>query len=118
MKELVLTSDGLLSKWGFWDGDEPDELLDLMDERDMPYPTIDQWTAVLRRLVREYLLPAIDQRVEVVEIETSHNPIRARTVDGANIEDQWRTTATTALTPETVSVPIEDVFRILAEEKP
>jgi hypothetical protein len=116
VKELVLAADDLLSKWGFNDGDEPEALLDLMDERGMPYPTIDQWTATLRRLVREHLLPALDQQVEVVDIETSHNPVRARTVDGVDIEDRRRTGPAIRLTPEAVSVRIEDVLRILAEE--
>ncbi|WP_119728350.1 hypothetical protein [Thermomonospora amylolytica] len=117
MDALVLSSECLLSKWGFWDGAEPDALLDLLDERGMDYP--EDWTAVLRRLIREDLIPALDQRVEVVDIETCHNPIRARTVDGVDVVDQWTKVDTDVeLTPETVAVPIARVLQVLEEERP
>jgi hypothetical protein len=35
--KLVLWSDGLLSKWGFGDGDEPDAWLDWCDEQGIDY---------------------------------------------------------------------------------
>lgn len=115
MESLTLRSECLLSKWGFGDGHEPDELLDELDERDIPYP--EDWHAVLRTLVTQHLVPALDQDVEVVEIETNHNPIRARTVDGVDVEDQWyEVDATTRLTPDHVDVPIDRVIDLIRRE--
>lgn len=109
---LWLHSACLLSKYGFGDGDEPDAWLDWCDEREIDYnaPGWD-WHATLRRLVREHLLPKLDQRVEVYDIETIHNPIRADTVDGIEVDDV-RPEAGPQLTPESVGVPYSEVLRI------
>lgn len=73
---LLLTASSLASKWGFNDGDCPDWILDVCDERGLPYPI--DWHNTLRGLVRDYLLPEFPdgERPEVYDIETSHNPIR------------------------------------------
>lgn len=114
---LTLVSGCLLSKWGFNDGDEPDWLLDILDARGIEHP--DDWHAILRRLVREDLLPALDQRVEVVDIDTIHNPIRAVTVDGVDVEDRWREDDPgVSLTPESVDVPVERVLGLIEEWRP
>jgi hypothetical protein len=119
MNELRLDSESLLSKWGFNDGDEPDPLLDLLDERGLPYPTRDEWTIVLRRLVRKHLIPALDQAVEVVDMETSHNPIRVTAVDGVDVRALWSESGKSVpLTPEAVAVPIDEVLRALDEVRP
>ncbi|MES2596048.1 MAG: hypothetical protein V4662_11960 [Verrucomicrobiota bacterium] len=76
--EVMLCSACLLSKWGFVDGDVLDWLPSRFDRRQ-----------VLCRLVREYLLPVLMERVEVMEIVTNHNPIRAVTVDGVDVEACW-----------------------------
>ena len=112
---LTLWSDGLLSKWGFNDGDEPDAYLDWCDEHGHPYP--DDWHTVLRTLVRTRLAPALDQRVELVDIETNHNPIRAERVDGQDVTDLWRKTEPgLTLSPESVEVPFADVLALYATE--
>lgn len=110
MSDLVLTSASLLSKWGFNDGDEPDFLLDALDERGLDYPS--DWHEALWKLVNEHLLPALDQHVELVRIATNHNPVRASIVDGVDVEGQWGRDATTRLSPESVSVPIERVIEV------
>lgn len=116
MNEFQLDSECLLSKWGFNAGGMHESLLDLLDEQGIEYPDPRQWDAVLRRLVREYLLPMLDQRVEAVDIETSHNPIRVTSVDGVDVEHLWRVVETPSLlTPESVRVPIDDVLRIMRE---
>ena len=56
--ELKLTGADLCSKFGFSDGDVCDH-------------------NVLIRLVRENLEPLLDERVELEEFVTIHNPIRA-----------------------------------------
>ena len=109
---LWLYSEDLLSKWGFHDGDEPEAWLDWCDEQGVDYNAPGwNWHATLRRLVREYLLPKIDQRVELVDIETIHNPIRANTVDGVEI-DWHRDYPDGTLTPEFVEVPFSEVLRV------
>jgi hypothetical protein len=112
MSEPVLTlfSDSLLSKWGFNDGDDPDAWLDYCEANGIDYNTVE---FPLAALVRQYLLPALDQDVSVVEIETSHNPIRAELVDGVDVTEAWygRAPAPT-LTPEYVDVPISEVAKL------
>lgn len=113
---LWLPSDDLLSKYGFGDGDEPDAFWDWRDEHGIEDIA---WHPTLRRLVREHLLPKLDQRVEVYDIETIHNPIRADTVDG--IEVDHRRDQGITLTPDGVEVPYSEVLRIarlVNEESP
>ena len=112
---LWLWSGDLLSKYGFNDGDEPDTWLDWCDEQGIDYnaPNWD-WHGTLRRLVREHLLPKLDQHVEVYDIDTIHNPIRARTVDRAEIDDRADHPDGT-LTPESVEVSYSEVLRIARE---
>lgn len=114
---LVLYSESLLSKWGFNDGDEPDAYLDWCDTHSHPYP--DNWDTVLRTLVRTRLLPALKQRVDLVDVETCHNPIRAERVDGRDVTALWyRSEPGLTLTPEDVVVPYVDVLALYASEVP
>jgi hypothetical protein len=102
----------LLSKWGFNDGDAPYDVLDYCDEHDVPYPK--DWHEVLRRLVEERLLPVLDQDVEITFIETIHNPVRAVTVDGADVTDEWYgDNERTRLTPDAVEVPMSEVVEVV-----
>ncbi|WP_433355598.1 hypothetical protein ACQP25_17165 [Microtetraspora malaysiensis] len=102
----------MLSKWGFNDGDVPDDLLDYCDDRGIPSP--DGWDEVLHTLVVERLLPALDQRVEIVRVGTSHNPVRALTVDGVDVTDEWYgDKERTSLTPDCVEVPMSEVVEVM-----
>ena len=110
---LILFSESLLSKWGFHDGDIPDDYLDWCDANGHPYP--DDWHTVLRTLVRTRLAPALEQRVELVDIETNHNPIRATKVDGVDVTDRWyQTEPAVTLTPDCVEVPYADILALYA----
>ncbi len=109
---ITLSSWCLLSKWGFNDGDAPDAWLDWceangVDYNEIGYPLVD--------LVRRHLLPVLVQAVTVVEIETNHNPIRAETVDGVDVVDQWYRDSTMRLTPESVDVPMMEVLKLARE---
>lgn len=116
---IRLFSEGLLSKWGFRDGDILwDQLYDWQDAG-----LIGDWSnlddaKILNRVVREFLVPALDQKVEVYDIGTIHNPIRAQSVDGVKVgeeiydPDQTRFT----LTPDCVEVPLSRVLEITIEE--
>jgi hypothetical protein len=112
--KLLLYSECLLSKWGFNDGDEPDFWLDWCDEQGLDYNARGwDWHATLRRLVREHLAPKLEQRVELVDIETIHNPIRVETVDGVEVD--WYADRPIALTPDHVEIPFSEVLRVVRE---
>lgn len=72
---------GLLSKWGFCDGD----LLDWLHEHNIDYDP----HATLIECVKRKMLPALKQKVEIRVIGCIHNPCRAGTVDGVGVTDFW-----------------------------
>ncbi|MFH9816151.1 hypothetical protein [Streptomyces sp. NPDC017230] len=107
---LTLFSAGLLSKWGFNDGEDPEDWLDYCEANGIDYNAVE---FPLVPLVRRYLLPALDQAVTVVEIETIHNPVRVDTVDGQDVTEVWRgRVPAPALTPEYVKVPMSEVAKL------
>lgn len=110
-----LFSSGLLSKWGFGDGDAPEEWLDYCDEHGLPYG--DWRDGILPELVKRYLLPVLDQEVVITHIGTNHNPVRAQTVDGEDAERFWNVNDDdeSRLTPECAEIPMTDVARVAAE---
>ena len=79
VKQLVLDSESLFSKFGFNDGDIPEDFSDwLYDNHREAYMrlSIDEWHRILQVLVRDRLLPHLDEELSVYDITTSHNPIR------------------------------------------
>lgn len=111
---LKLFSRSLLSKWGFNDGEDPDAWMDWCDSQGIDWP---QLTFPLVALVRQHLLPAIEQDVTVVEIETSHNPIRVEAIDGSDVRHVWHGLVDEpALTPDHVEVPMAEVLRLALKE--
>jgi hypothetical protein len=111
---LTLLSSSLLSKWGFNDGDDPDDWLDYCDANGIDHNALG---FPLIPLVQRHLLPQLKQRVTVVEIETSHNPIRAESVDGQDMTEVWFGRAPEpTLTPEVVDVPMADILRLALAE--
>jgi hypothetical protein len=114
---LTLLSESLLSKWGFWDGAKPEEFLDWCDEQGVNYRGLD-WHAVLSALVRRYLLPELEKNhaITLIDIGTSHNPVRASIVDGRDVEDDWyENESSVRLTPESVSIPYTVVAEVMKE---
>lgn len=80
---------GLLSKWGFGDGDEPDEVMDhqfdrhpagVPYDRDLP----GNWRRdILTPIAQHLLVPALPVPVEFTgDVSTSHNPARVTSIDG------------------------------------
>lgn len=111
---VTLFSACLLSKWGFNDGDDPDVWLDWCDDQGIDHNRIEY---PLARLVREHLIPVIEQTITVVDIESIHNPIRAETVDGADMTEVWFGRAPEpTLTPDAVDVPMAEVLRLALDE--
>ncbi|MEV0779187.1 hypothetical protein [Streptomyces sp. NPDC050428] len=111
---VTLSSSSLLSKWGFNDGDTPESWLDWCETQGIDYNALE---FPLVALVRKHLAPAIEQTIEVTEIGTSHNPIRALTVDGVDVTEVWFGRAPAPnLTPDAVDVPMTEVLRLALEE--
>ncbi|MGW4388214.1 hypothetical protein [Streptomyces sp. NPDC004685] len=111
---LTLFSHCLLSKWGFNDGQAPESWLDWCDTQGIDWPQLD---FPLVALVRQHLLPAIEQDVSVVDIETSHNPIRVESIDGTDVRPVWTGLIDEPpLTPESVDVPMAEVLRLALAE--
>lgn len=110
---ITLDSFGLLSKWGFGDGDTPDQWLDYLDERGIDWDDA-EWP--LAALVRRYLLPKLEENhtIDVYEIGTIHNPIRARYVDGVEIDD-YAAEPQVKMRPEYVEVPLSEALKIALE---
>lgn len=110
---ITLFSSGLLSKWGFGDGNDPDEWWDYCEANGIDPARAD---FPLEEIVRRHLVPKLDQAVTVVHIETSHNPIRAQTVDGVDVTEVWSGRAPEpALTPEYVQVSLGEAVKIARE---
>ncbi|MEU0667176.1 hypothetical protein ABZ508_02635 [Streptomyces lavendulocolor] len=112
---VTLFSADLLSKWGFNDGDEPDQWMNYCDNLGIAWEKLEY---PLVALVKKYLIPALEQDVTVCEIETCHNPIRVETVNSVDVTELWRTSAQHApsLSPEFVNVPMADVLRLALQE--
>lgn len=113
---LLLRSQSLLSKWGFSDGDMPDELMDYCEEHGID-PCRADWRETLCLLVMTHLLPELlkHQQVELVGIDTSHNPVRASRVNGVDVTDLWTEDCDIVLLPEYVVVPYSDVFAAMGQ---
>ena len=113
---LFLDADSLLSKWGFSDGSA---LFDWWWDRFDESPPFDD-SDVLHALVLAYLLPALrdgGHSVEIMRIETSHNPVRAATLDGIEVDHyqngQIQPPVWVTISPEQVD---EIVARIVVSE--
>lgn len=76
----IFDANCLLSKWGFYDGDQ---LAWLQAVGDYDH------RAVLVEVVKTRLVPALGHEVVLDVVETRHNPIRARSVDGIDTSQHW-----------------------------
>ena len=83
----TFNASGLLSKWGFDDGDTPDDVADEHWRRSpgpfSPKHARDWRADVIVPIAEHLLVPALPVPVEFYSISTSHNPARVLTVDGA-----------------------------------
>jgi hypothetical protein len=113
-RAILLHSDSLSSKWGFNDGDEPSDFLDWLDdhtEGGNAYVSIDTWQTALRTMMRTYLAPLLPNDVKLIDIDTSHNPIRADSISGEDVD--WYEGPPKVTPPVQVEVPFEDVRRLV-----
>lgn len=103
---ITLHPFGLLSKFGFEDGDV---IFYFMSDRGLDLERLDHHDLLIA-VVERLLIPRLDQTVETYVIEaTLHNPIRARTVDGEEA------TMDSILTPDSVDIPVEAILKIVEE---
>lgn len=108
---VYLHSQCLLSKWGFSDGDELSWLME---------HGFNNHKEVLVELVKTKLLPALEQSVEVEIISTSHNPIRAVTVNGVDVTHfhyESMLDIDIEITPESVEVPSHEIMALAESMK-
>lgn len=98
---------GLLSKWGLHDGDILDDLL--FDNFGF-VEALEFEHEVLIKVVEKYVIPKLDQKIEATRITTIHNPIRARTVNGEDVE--WFKGNDIELTPTYIDVDDKKIIKI------
>lgn len=99
MEVIRFYPEGLLHKFGFGDGDL---LLELMEEHHLAVDRSELLVAVVERLV----VPRLDQDVETYTLLSSHNPIRASTVDGVEAD------LDSVLTPRVIEIPATEIISV------
>lgn len=112
---MRFNTSGLLSKWGFVDGDV---LCDFVGENFKEYI---RGQELLMVILKKYVIPQIKSKLDIVEIGTNHNPIRTRSVDGVEV-DWFAHGQGIKIDPEYVEVPddilLQEAQKILdAQEK-
>jgi hypothetical protein len=118
-------TEGFLSKWGFEDGDLLDDLLYeelgtvddfVFDKRDEVGSIYGFDHTVLMLVLITIVLPALDQRVDVMAVGTIHNPLRATKVDGVEVPHEIVYGSVEPppgmITPEYVDVPDATILTI------
>ncbi|MHB1167781.1 MAG: hypothetical protein ACYC28_00700 [Longimicrobiales bacterium] len=68
-------------------------------------------------VVRGYVLPQLDQDVQVLQIPTVHNPVRATNVGGQSVTWTAEFGTGPTLTPKVVRVPVADVYTAARKRK-
>ncbi len=107
MSIRFFTND-LLSKYGFGDGDL---LVCLLSDHGFT----DMHNQVLAEAVVQYIVPTVNRKIELLQVEnwnwTAHNPIRAKRVDGVEVDDTGDN-ENLALTPRFVDIEKEAILDI------
>ena len=113
---MIFHPIGLLSKWGFCDGDIMEEFA-TDHSIDLPYTEFGFSIShrILIEVVEKHLLPQLHQQVVIVTINCIHNPIRASTVDGKDVEHLWTNNKCPIdiITPASVDIPDETLLAIV-----
>lgn len=98
-------TESLLSKWGFGDGDMLDDLL-----YDNELGSVDAH-GVLIEIVKTRLIPKIKQVVNVYTVQCAHNPIRANSVNGVEV-DCYNNNNDIRLEPEFIDIKDSEILEI------
>lgn len=112
MSGFVMYADDLLSKWGFGDGDR---LSDYIDAEFSSYAFEVNSHKVLEELVKRYLLPRLDKKVETMFISSIHNPVRAEMIDGVYYENHYKHDDDGLLGDVTVVITSEQVMDVMKQ---
>jgi len=110
---MRFVTNGLLSKWGFNDGDQLWDFCYDLEDRDgikvHAHP-------LLIEVVKRRIVPALDQSVSLSTIQTIHNPIRATEVDGRDVTAaHYDPDYPDLLTPDVIEVADDDILAIARE---
>jgi len=104
-----LSSNSLLSKWGFRDGDQFSDFV-YENNYDVPWHTTTQEfpidKEILKRVVERYLIPALPCKVRLQCFVTQHNCVRVHPDDFEELSTQ----------PETIVEITEQQLRDICEE--
>tara|TARA_R110000782_G_C14513166_1_gene380162 strand:- start:106 stop:486 length:381 start_codon:yes stop_codon:yes gene_type:complete len=111
MTDFVMYANDLLSKWGFGDGDRlKDYVFEELDTYDFEF----NCHKALEELVKRYLLPKLDKKVEIFFISGMHNPVRAEMIDGIYYENHYKHDDNDLLGDVTVEVTREQVLEVMS----
>lgn len=117
MNTVRLHSASLLSKYGFNDGDDPEEWLDWCEGNGIDLSRARINSFPLAAAVKKFLVPLIEQDITVTELVTAHNPVRIQTLDGHDMTGVWHgTLSEPELTPAYVDVPMTEILKLAQEE--
>jgi len=120
---MKIDPNGLLSKWGFGDGDMLDDLLYENGYEDAWKDDADKeeghWFdhRILVRVIEEHVVPKLDQVVETFTVWGIHNPIRADNIDGIKFTNWYRGEVSQRLTPSMIEVTDDVILAIAEREK-
>lgn len=109
MSNFVMYADDLLSKWGFGDGDRlGDWVSDTFNRYNFEY----QEHKLLEELVKRFLLPKLDKKVEIFFVSTIHNPVRAEMINGEYYTNHYKHDDGGLLGDVTVEVTPEQFLKV------
>lgn len=115
---MIFHTNDLLSKWGFDDGDILNDFAfnNNLEFTNDPAESHSGSHEALIKIVREHILPRLDQKVVVQTISCIHNPIRALTVNGCDTSAFWyESFSPPFITPATIDIPNETILEIVKE---
>ena len=101
-EEFVFETASLYQRSGFESGD--------LLKSAFPGVGAAELRELLVDVVRSHVLPQLDQDVQVLQIPSVHNPVRATNVSGTSVTWTAEFGTGPALTPKRVRVSAEDVF--------
>lgn len=112
MSKFTMYANDLLSKWGFGDGDR---LGDFMYENNSKFEYKVNDHKLLEELVKRYLLPKLEKKVEIFYIETIHNPVRAEMIDGKYYQNHYEHDDEDLLGDVSVELSLEEIEAVAKE---
>lgn len=112
MSKFVMYADDLLSKWGFGDGDR---LSDFLYEGGAEYRYKVNSHKLLEELVKRYLLPKLNDKVEIFYVDTIHNPVRAEMINGVYYQNHYEHDDDGLLGDVSVELSIDEITKVAKE---